>query len=138
MTASIDAVGNVHGCYAARQPSAPRLFIGSHLDTVPRAGAYDGILGVVLGVALADLLNGRRLKFHIEVVGFSEEEGLRFGVPFIGSRTFIGDIDDELLGRRDANGMTVTDAIRAFGLDPSRIDGLQSHGNCGIKQSVSQ
>jgi len=121
MTASIDAVGNVHGCYAARQPSAPRLFIGSHLDTVPRAGAYDGILGVVLGVALADLLNGRRLKFHIEVVGFSEEEGLRFGAPFIGSRTFIGDIDDELLGRRDANGMTVTDAIRAFGLDPSRI-----------------
>ena len=92
----------------------------------------------MLGVALADLLNGRRLKFHIEVVGFSEEEGLRFGVPFIGSRTFIGDIDDELLGRRDAKGMTVTDAIRAFGLDPSRIDGLQSHGNCGIKQSVSQ
>jgi len=126
MTVSVDAVGNVRGCYAARQPSAPRLFIGSHLDTVPRAGAYDGILGVVLGVALVDLLNSRRLKFHIEVVGFSEEEGLRFGVPFIGSRTFIGDIDDELLGRRDAKGITVTDAIRAFGLDPSQIGAAEA------------
>ena len=76
---------------------APRLIVGSHLDTVPHAGAFDGILGVVLGVALIERLGGRRLPFAIEVVGFSEEEGVRFGVPFIGSRALIGDIDDAIL-----------------------------------------
>ena len=88
-----------------RRPDAPRLIIGSHLDTVPHAGAFDGILGVVLGVELVELLIGRRFHFAIEVVGFSEEEGVRFGVPFIGSRALIGDIDDALVrvcaGRRD-------------------------------------
>jgi allantoate deiminase len=121
MNLSTDAVGNLRGVYSAGRPSAHRLFIGSHLDTVPRAGAYDGILGVVLGVALVKALAGRRLSFQIEVVGFSEEEGLRFGVPFIGSRAFIGEIDDELLNKRDAEGLRVLDAIRAFGLDPSQI-----------------
>jgi allantoate deiminase len=121
MAVSLDAVGNLHGRYGTRQRQAPRLFIGSHLDTVPRAGAYDGVLGVVLGVALVEMLNKLPLKFDIEVVGFSEEEGLRFGIPFIGSRAFIGAIDDDLLGRMDANRIQVRDAIRAFGLDPSRI-----------------
>ncbi len=69
-----------------------RLFIGSHLDTVPRAGAFDGILGVVLGIMLVEMLDGRRLPFAIEVIGFSEEEGVRFGVPFIGSRALAGTV----------------------------------------------
>ena len=73
-----------------------------HVDTVPDAGAYDGVLGVVLAIALVSALGGRRLKFAIEVVAFSEEEGVRFGVPFIGSRALVGRLDDELLGRRDA------------------------------------
>jgi allantoate deiminase len=90
------------------------MLIGSHLDTVPRAGAFDGILGVVLGVALVERLDRRRLPFAIEVIGFSEEEGVRFGVPFIGSRALIGDIDDPLLEK-------IAEAINAFGLDPSRI-----------------
>jgi allantoate deiminase len=80
----------------------------------------------VMGVALAKLLNGRRLTFHIEVVGFSEEEGLRFGVPFIGSRALIGKLDAELLERRDADQVRVADAIRAFGLDPSRLGDAQA------------
>jgi allantoate deiminase len=122
MRVSIDAVGNIRGCYAADRPSAGRFLIASHLDTVPHAGPYDGILGVVIGVALAGLLHNRYLPFQIEVIGFSEEEGLRFGVPFIGSRALVGAIDPELLERRDANGDRVIDAIRAFGLDPSRID----------------
>jgi allantoate deiminase len=121
MTVSTDAVGNLRGIYSAGRPPERRLFIGSHLDTVPRAGPYDGILGVILGVALVKALAGRRLSFQIEVVGFSEEEGLRFGVPFIGSRAFIGEIDDELLNKRDAEGLRVVDAISAYGLDPSRI-----------------
>jgi len=114
MTVSIDAVGNIRGYYAGVTPDAPRLIIGSHLDTVPRAGAFDGILGVVLGVGLVELLIGRRFRFAIEVVGFSEEEGVRFGVPFIGSRALMGDIDDAL-------GALVAEPIRAYGLDPSKI-----------------
>jgi allantoate deiminase len=70
---------------------------------------------------LVDALKGRRLPFSIEVVGFSEEEGVRFGVPFIGSRAFAGTIDDDLLGRRDAAGVSVREAISEFGLDPSAL-----------------
>jgi len=114
MSVTIDHTGNLRGIYQAARPSAPTLFIGSHLDTVPRAGAFDGILGVVLGVALIENLGGRRLPFAIELIGFSEEEGVRFGVPFIGSRALIGDVDDELLAR-------IGGAIAAFGLDPNRI-----------------
>jgi allantoate deiminase len=126
MTVSTDAVGNIRGRYPSARPSAKRLLIGSHLDTVPRAGAYDGILGVVLGVALIKASAGRQFGFHIEVIGFSEEEGLRFGVPFIGSRALTGDIDDELLKKTDVQGFRVADAIRAFGLDPSRIPDAQA------------
>jgi allantoate deiminase len=121
MTVTVDAVGNLRGLYSAARPGAPRLLIASHLDSVPHAGAFDGVLGVVMGVALVQALAGRRLRFSIEVVGFSEEEGVRFGVPFIGSRALVGDMGadgDRLLDRRDAQGMSVADAIRSFGLDP--------------------
>jgi allantoate deiminase len=121
MNVHVDSAGNIRGCYAAAEPVMPLLFIGSHLDTVPRAGAFDGVLGVVLAVALVKVLAGRRLKFHIEVVGFSEEEGVRFGVPFIGSRALVGTADDRLLNCCDENGTRVFDAIRSFGLDPARL-----------------
>jgi allantoate deiminase len=122
MSVGVDAAGNIRACYPAAQPAMPRLFIGSHLDTVPRAGAFDGILGVVLGVALVKLLAGLRFNFQIEVVGFSEEEGVRFGVPFIGSRALVGTADHQLLSCCDGDGIQVVDAIRAFGMDPSRIE----------------
>src|SRR5258708_684381 len=127
MSVYVDAAGNIRACYAAAQPAMPRLFIGSHLDTVPRAGAFDGILGVVLAVALVKLLAGQRFNFQIEVVGFSEEEGVRFGVPFIGSRALAGTVDDQLLGCRDGDGVQVVDAIRAFGLDPSGVGDARVH-----------
>lgn len=117
---SVDAAGNLRGFYPAAS-TAPRLMIGSHLDTVPNAGAYDGILGVLMGVALLEALEGQRLPFAIEVVGFSEEEGVRFGVPFIGSRALVGRLDEDLLNRRDKSGMSVKEAIRDFGLDPAKI-----------------
>ena len=72
---SIDAAGNLRGFYPAAQTAAPRLLLGSHLDTVPDAGAYDGVLGVVLAVSLLETLDDRKLPFAIEVIGFSEEEG---------------------------------------------------------------
>ena len=118
---TVDAAGNLRALYAAAESTAPRLLLGSHLDTVPNAGAYDGVLGVVLAVALLESLEGRRLPFAVEVVGFSEEEGVRFGTPFIGSRALVGRLDEELLDRKDANGISVRTAIKNFGLNPAEI-----------------
>jgi allantoate deiminase len=118
---SIDAAGNFRALYPAAQAGAPRLLLGSHLDTVPNAGAYDGVLGVVLAVILLECLGGKKLPFAIEVVGFSEEEGVRFGTPFIGSRALAGRLDDELLDRQDRHEISVRQAITEFGLDPSKI-----------------
>jgi allantoate deiminase len=101
MRVNVDAVGNIRGVYG----EGPRLMIGSHLDTVPDAGAFDGILGVMLGIALVE----RRPPCAVEVVGFSEEEGVRFGVPFIGSRALVGS---------PVRTSAVVEAIRAFGIDP--------------------
>jgi allantoate deiminase len=117
----VDAAGNLRAKYPAAQSGAPTLLVGSHLDTVPNAGAYDGILGVVLAVSLLEVLHGRRLPFGIEVVGFSEEEGVRFGVPFIGSRALVGRVDDELLNVKDSQGISVRKAIEEFGLNPAEI-----------------
>jgi allantoate deiminase len=117
----VDAAGNFRAIYPGVKPNAPRFLIGSHLDTVPHAGAYDGVLGVVLAVALLEELQGRRLPFDIEVVGFSEEEGVRFGTPFIGSRALVGRLDEELLDAHDAQGISVRKAIEEFGLNPEDI-----------------
>ncbi len=129
MNVCMDAAGNLRGRYAASNPAGRCLYIGSHIDTVPRAGAFDGVLGVVLAVALVEKLDRRKLSFPIEVVAFSEEEGVRFGVPFIGSRALTGGIDDELLETTDRNGISVREAIRAFGLDPARIPEARADQN---------
>jgi allantoate deiminase len=121
--ATVDAAGNLRAVYAASHSAAPRLLLGSHLDTIPNAGAYDGALGIVLAVALLEELGGRRLPFAIEVVGFSEEEGVRFGTPFIGSRALVGRLDEDLLNHRDANLISVRAAIQNFGLHPEEIPG---------------
>ena len=117
----VDDAGNLRGIYPGAESNAPRVIMGSHLDTVPNAGAYDGVLGVVLAIALLEALEGRHLPFGIEVVGFSEEEGVRFGVPFIGSRAMTGRLDEELLQRQDARGISVQRAIEDFGLNPEEI-----------------
>jgi len=122
-TSRVDAVGNLRIVYPAAEVEGPvsRLLIGSHLDTVPNAGPYDGVLGVVLAVALLSACNGRKLPFAIEVIGFSEEEGIRFGTPFIGSRALIGRLDEELLNREDAQGISIRQAIEKFGLNSADI-----------------
>ena len=117
----LDAAGNLRALYPAARVDGPRLLIGSHLDTVPDAGAYDGILGVVLAIALLEGLQGRHLPFAIEVIAFSEEEGVRFGTPFIGSRALVGRLDGQLLNIHDAQGITVRKAIENFGLNPENI-----------------
>ncbi|MFZ1928067.1 MAG: allantoate amidohydrolase [Candidatus Sulfotelmatobacter sp.] len=117
----VDAAGNLRALYPGAKADGPRLLIGSHLDTVPNAGAFDGVLGIVLAVALLEDLKGRRLPFAIEVIAFSEEEGVRFRTPFIGSRALVGRLDDQLLNTQDAQGITVRKAIEDFGLNPENI-----------------
>ncbi|MBI2690237.1 MAG: Zn-dependent hydrolase [Acidobacteria bacterium] len=107
---SIDAAGNLRALLGPG--NRPRLLIGSHLDTVPNAGAFDGILGVVLGVAMLEAAG--ELTFDVEVVGFSEEEGVRYGIPFIGSRAAVGLLDQGTIA-------TISAAIRDFGLDPAEM-----------------
>jgi allantoate deiminase len=118
MGVHVDAMGNLRGIYPGTDGQRRRLIIGSHLDTVPNAGAYDGVLGVILAIALIERLQGRKLAFSIEVAGFSEEEGVRFGTPFLGSRTLIGSADG-LMAMQDGAGISVNAAIRGFGLDPA-------------------
>jgi allantoate deiminase len=117
LSVRIDAAGNVRGTRAGRNPNARRVILGSHLDTVPRAGAFDGILGVVMAIALAATLD----SLHIEIAAFSEEEGVRFATPFLGSLALIGGLDADLLARSDATGTTVAEAIRNFGLHPAQL-----------------
>jgi allantoate deiminase len=119
----VDAAGNLRGFYSAQESNAPRLLIGSHLDTIPNAGAYDGVLGVLIAVALLESLEKRLLPFGIEIVGFSEEEGVRFGIPFIGSRALVGRLDEELLNRQDGNGIPIREAIEDFGLNVEELPG---------------
>jgi allantoate deiminase len=82
MAVETDAAGNLRGRYAGTTGTC--LMIGSHLDTVPNSGAFDGMLGVMLGLALVEALDGEQLPFSIELAGFSEEEGVRYHFPFIG------------------------------------------------------
>ena len=117
---TIDAVGNLRALYGAA--AAPRIAIVSHLDTVPHAGAFDGILGVVLGLALIEWLDGRAVPVSIEVIGFSEEEGVRYGTPFFGSRAVVGTLDLATVER-------IAPAIREFGLDPALIHEARLSGH---------
>ena len=121
MTVHVDAIGNLRALYPGTAPQSSHLIIGSHLDTVPNAGAFDGILGVVLGVAIVEELRGQHLPFAIEVIGFSEEEGVRFRKPFLGSLAFIGKLDAQTLTQTDHNGITVAQAVKNYGLDPTQL-----------------
>jgi len=88
---------------------------------VPDAGAFDGVLGVTLALEWVGLAQDLQLPLAIEVIAFSDEEGVRYGVPFLGSRAVAGCFDVNLLAREDADGVRMDDAIRSFGLDPAKI-----------------
>ena len=123
MNASRDHIGNVRGRYEAAAPGGPTLLMGSHLDTVRGAGRYDGMLGVLVAIAAVQALNdvGHRLPFSIEVVAFADEEGLRFGSTYLGSRALAGIFSPADLNLVDARGISLAQAISEFGGDPSRI-----------------
>ncbi|WP_076862694.1 allantoate amidohydrolase [Bradyrhizobium mercantei] len=123
MSAHLDAIGNVCGRYEGERPGLPALMLGSHYDTVRDAGRWDGPLGVITAIACVADLNrrGKRLPFAIEIVGFADEEGVRFASTLLGSRAVAGTFDESVLNTRDRAGTSMRDALIQFGLDPDHI-----------------
>jgi allantoate deiminase len=121
MTTTVDAAGNLRGLWQPAGSHPGRLVLGSHIDTVPDAGAFDGVLGVVLAIELVAEAQRSSLPLAIEVIAFSEEEGVRFGVPFLGSRAVAGRFDPALLALVDSEGVSLEQSIRDFGLAPSQL-----------------
>jgi beta-ureidopropionase / N-carbamoyl-L-amino-acid hydrolase len=114
----IDAVGNVVGVYHGSDPASKRLLTGSHYDTVRNGGKYDGRLGILVPMACVRELHrqGRRLPFGFEVVGFSEEEGQRYKAVFLGSGALTGHFDTTWLEQKDANGVSMREAMALAGM----------------------
>jgi allantoate deiminase len=124
MTPRRDAAGSLVGRYEGETPDAPALLIGSHIDSVRNGGRYDGPLGIMLGIDVVEALRdaGRRLPFAVEVIAFGDEEGSRFSASMSCSRAIAGTLDPTaVLDMRDADGVSLADAFRAIGLDPTRI-----------------
>ena len=121
MAVRVDGVGNVIGRYEGAKGDAKTLLMGSHFDSVRNGGKFDGVLGILVPIACIAELNarGERLAVALEVAGFSDEEGARFQTSFLSSRALIGRFDPEVLQRRDAEGVSLADAMRDAGLDPA-------------------
>ncbi len=118
-----DAAGNQWGRVEGREPGLPALVLGSHVDTVPDAGSFDGMLGVVMALAVVERLRDRAaaLPMALEVVAFSDEEGARFGKALLGSQAVAGTWDPDWWALRDHDGTTLRQAFTTFGLDPGRV-----------------
>ena len=123
MAVHLDAVGSVVGRYEAATPGAKALVLGSHIDTVRNAGKYDGNFGVVAAIGAVEALHrqGRRLPFAIEVFAFGDEEGVRFPGTLRGSLALAGTLPPEALEVKDRNGVSVREALIAFGADPDAL-----------------
>jgi allantoate deiminase/N-carbamoyl-L-amino-acid hydrolase len=126
LNVGIDAVGNVVGRWRCGRADASTLMTGSHYDTVIDAGRFDGRLGIVLPLAVVTSLRqrGEALPFDLEIVAFADEEGVRFKSTFLGSSAVAGTFDAALLEAKDANGITLREAIETAGLDSSRVTRL--------------
>jgi beta-ureidopropionase / N-carbamoyl-L-amino-acid hydrolase len=126
LEATIDPVGNVIGRYESDTYAAKTLVVGSHYDTVADAGHFDGRLGILTALVVAEYLRRERVKlpFHLDVIGFSEEEGLRFGAPYIGSSAIAGRLNASDLARRDANGVSLAAVLKQEGVDFAAIQKL--------------
>ena len=120
MSVRVDAIGNVIGRYGE---GARTVLIGSHFDSVRNGGKYDGVLGILVGIACVAELSrrGERPAFAIEVVAFSDEEGARFQTSFLSSRALVGRPEPGVLDRSDVDGVSFREAMRAAGLDADRI-----------------
>ena len=120
MEAGFDALGNIVGRYDAEDPQAPVVITGSHQDSVRNAGKYDGLFGIITAIACVKDLHdrGKRLPYTLEVVGFGDEEGVRFGATLIGSKAMAGSFEPSWLDKADDKGITMRQALADFGGDP--------------------
>jgi allantoate deiminase len=127
LDAKIDASGNVFARYEGKQPGAPALMLGSHIDTVRNAGRFDGNLGALAALAVIEELVARkeRLDHAVEIVAFGDEEGVRFPTTLTGSRAFAGIFARSALDQKDADGVTMREALKAFGCDPEAVTTLR-------------
>ena len=118
LTVQEDAVGNIIGSLEGTE-DLPVIVLGSHIDTVPNGGKYDGALGVLTAIEVAHSLkdHGKRLKHPIKIISFKDEEGTRFGFGMIGSRAIAGTLTENDLEHEDDNGVTIKQAIQNFGLE---------------------
>jgi allantoate deiminase len=118
-----DQAGNQCGRMEGARPGLPALLLGSHLDTVPDAGRYDGILGVLLAIEVVRRFRAeaQRLPFALETIAFSDEEGTRFGTALFGSRAVAGTLGDDWAQVTDRDGVSIPEAARQFGLDPEEV-----------------
>ncbi|HYI25836.1 MAG TPA: allantoate amidohydrolase [Thermomicrobiales bacterium] len=125
MATRVDQVGNLFGRYEGAEPGAKAFLIGGHIDSVVNAGRYDGILGVLTGIAAVESLRdvGTRLPFAIEVIAFADEEGNRFSTSFLGSSPAAGMWNPAWMALTDADGISLGEAILGFGGDPGAIAG---------------
>ncbi|HTC06659.1 MAG TPA: allantoate amidohydrolase [Xanthobacteraceae bacterium] len=126
LAARIDAVGNVVGRYPSAAPAAKTLIVGSHYDTVVNAGRFDGRLGILTALAVAEHLAGigRPLPFHLDVIGFAEEEGVRFAAPYLGSNAIAGRFDVAVLQRSDKDGVKLGSLLQEQGVDRDAVKAL--------------
>ncbi|EKO3991821.1 allantoate amidohydrolase [Vibrio fluvialis] len=115
-----DSVGNQWGRKVSANPTQPTLILGSHSDTVTNAGKYDGNLGVLLAIETLAQLADEAFPFHIDVVAFADEEGTRFNTTLIGSSGVAGCFNPQWLNVKDADGISMAEAMRTFGLDPNQ------------------
>lgn len=130
MTAGFDALGNIVGRYEAASPNAPVVMTGSHQDSVRNAGKYDGLFGIITAIACVKDLHdrGKRLPYSLEVVGFGDEEGVRFGATLIGSKAMAGSFDLAWLDKADDKGTTMRQALVDFGGDPGALADVDRRG----------
>jgi allantoate deiminase len=119
LSVRLDAAGNLIGRHEGREPGAPALMIGSHIDSVRNGGRYDGALGVMLGIDCVEALSaaGTRMSFAIEVIAFGDEEGSRFPASMACSRAVAGIAQPDVLAMRDAEGVSLAQAYADFGLE---------------------
>ncbi|WP_426060711.1 allantoate amidohydrolase [Hymenobacter sp. B1770] len=119
----VDGIGNLRARLESHNPGAKTFVLASHIDTVVNAGKFDGPLGVLMGLDLLEQLIARQadLPFHIELIAFSDEEGVRFHTTYLGSEVVTGSFNDALLARTDAAGVTLADALVAMGADASQL-----------------
>jgi len=119
----LDGIGNLRGRLASARPGAKTFVLASHIDTVVNAGKYDGPLGVLMGLDLVEsvIQQGTQLPFHLELMAFSDEEGVRFHTTYLGSKVVTGAFEPALLQKTDADGITLAQAIADMGGDAATL-----------------